>query len=252
MVKFLSILILTNFIILTICHSPKNFPNRNVKCSPPKTKNTGFFLSEETAEDLFSYPTPLSWHVHVTYKETNKDEIATAKKILEKATLYFKDYLLPDNCDNLFDAGGLCNIYDGELDHTAGGPFPIGQWSWYVPNHHLPMIVNWFITNREGLAVLFHPNTGCEFEDHSIWAMWVGEKWNLDTSIFVQDKQSAEFNNEVGDKQNPTCAAVNARCDVPLYKGPGTVCCTGTYCKCDNTEVNCRCTALHLSNEETE
>ena len=41
--------------------------------------------------------------------------------------------------------------------------------------------------------MLLHPNTGYEYEDHSIWAMWAGQPWPLDMSIFEQETQTNEF-----------------------------------------------------------
>jgi hypothetical protein len=29
------------------------------------------------------------------------------------------------------------------------------------------------------LALLVHTNTGCEYEDHSKWALWAGQKWQV-------------------------------------------------------------------------
>lgn len=43
------------------------------------------------------------------------------------------------------------------------------------------------------LSMLVHPNTGYEYEDHSIWAMWAGDPWPLDMSIFEQGTQTNEF-----------------------------------------------------------
>jgi hypothetical protein len=41
--------------------------------------------------------------------------------------------------------------------------------------------------------MLVHPNTGYEYEDHSIWAMWAGDVWPLDMSIFDKETQTNEF-----------------------------------------------------------
>ena len=38
--------------------------------------------------------------------------------------------------------------------------------------------------NRGDLDVLVHPNSGCEFEDHTEWAFWGGKSWELDGTIF--------------------------------------------------------------------
>ncbi len=32
--------------------------------------------------------------------------------------------------------------------------------------------------------ILVHPNSGCETEDHSSWALWGGNRWELDMTIF--------------------------------------------------------------------
>ncbi len=34
------------------------------------------------------------------------------------------------------------------------------------------------------LQILVHPNSGCETEDHSSWALWGGHAWELDMTIF--------------------------------------------------------------------
>lgn len=40
------------------------------------------------------------------------------------------------------DNGKLCMIYDHELDVTLG-PFPIGEWSMFVPVHYYNRVVPW-------------------------------------------------------------------------------------------------------------
>jgi len=41
--------------------------------------------------------------------------------------------------------------------------------------------------NRGNYDVLIHPNSGCELEDHSWWAFWGGNPWELDLSIMSHD-----------------------------------------------------------------
>lgn len=38
--------------------------------------------------------------------------------------------------------------------------------------------------NRGEFSIVVHPNTGYEYEDHSLWAMWSGQVWPLDMTIF--------------------------------------------------------------------
>ena len=40
------------------------------------------------------------------------------------------------------DNGKLCMIYDHELDITLG-PFPIGEWSMFVPTHYMSRVLPW-------------------------------------------------------------------------------------------------------------
>jgi len=38
-----------------------------------------------------------------------------------------------------------------------------------------PSFTPWLMLNRQGLAVLVHPNTDSPYEDHSAHALWLGE-----------------------------------------------------------------------------
>jgi aromatic ring-cleaving dioxygenase len=52
----------------------------------------------------------------------------------------------------------------------------------------VPQVVPWFTqmyTSVNTGSLLVHTNTGCEYEDHSIWALWGGTAWPLDMDIFV-------------------------------------------------------------------
>ena len=43
-------------------------------------------------------------------------------------------------------------------------------------NDQFDRIVPWLLLNRQGLAVLVHPNTGNAIADHTDHALWLGEK----------------------------------------------------------------------------
>jgi len=59
-----------------------------------------------------------------------------------------------------------------------------GEWSVFVPVDYYQLVVP-FMTQQYGdehtsqLALLVHTNTGCEYEDHSKWALWAGQKWQV-------------------------------------------------------------------------
>ena len=49
-------------------------------------------------------------------------------------------------------------------------------------------IVPWVMQRRRSLDVLVHPNTGCEAEDHTSWAIWGGQPWRLSLDYFYHDQ----------------------------------------------------------------
>ncbi len=51
--------------------------------------------------------------------------------------------------------------------------FPIAEFARFVP---------WLMINRQGLAVLVHPNTGRPRNDHLIHAIWLGEILDVDAT----------------------------------------------------------------------
>lgn len=231
----LSCLLLIVTFSLILSHSVKFPGSENVQCKPPQSLNRGFF-QVNYSENEFRFPNPISWHVHVTYMLTNKEDINRAAAVREKARFHFKDHLGPD-CPNRYDNKNLCMIIDHPLDITLG-PFPIGEWSVWVPNSYLNLLLSWFAQNRNGLSVLFHPNTGCEYEDHSDWAFWVGSKWNLDMSIFNKGEQTNEFDHIPGDIENPVCLTSGLNCGSPDFEGVFLACCGGLVCECGD---KCTC-----------
>mmetsp|Transcript_11634 Transcript_11634/g.17653 ORF Transcript_11634/g.17653 Transcript_11634/m.17653 type:complete len:236 (+) Transcript_11634:90-797(+) len=202
--------------------------------------------------DCDSYPTIMSYHVHITYMLTNKDQIKRAGELREEALVVFADLLGEDpvcrgtsnDPSGRYDNGELCMIYDHELDVTLG-PFPVGEWSMFVPVHYYNRVVPWYVQHRGEFSLLVHPNTGCEYEDHSIWAQWSGDKWNLDMSIFTPHTQTESFNQTLGTPENPSCQPRGQVCAAGNHDSPGfapqIVCCEGMSCSCGSKEGVCYC-----------
>ena len=72
----------------------------------------------------------------------------------------------------------MCLIYDHDIAvKLPEGPFFSGEWSMFVPVSHVNNVLMWFAshyTQVPSASLLLHPNTGYEYEDHSVWAMWAG------------------------------------------------------------------------------
>lgn len=143
------------------------------------------------------------------------------------------------------DNGRFCFIEDHNFNNDTLGPFAVGEWSVWVPVHSFGAIVPWFTQHRGQYNLLVHPNTGCEYEDHSIWAQWTGSSWNMDMSIFTQGTQTNEFGEPLGTVRNPSCAATQEVCafgDVNSASyAPSVLCCAGTSCNCDDASTSGKC-----------
>lgn len=186
-----------------------------------------------------SAPPVLSYHVHIVYDLYDDTQVQEAMALRESAREVFAP-LLGTDCDGRYDNGRLCMIDDHEFNTTlAGGPFPSGEWSLFTPVSYLSQVYPWFMQHHRSLSFLLHPNTGCEYEDHSIWAAWLGQPWPLNMGIFTEGQQTNEFNATRGDTGNPVCLPQHAVCGSKSQGGPQGACCQKLTCLCF-TE-NCYC-----------
>jgi hypothetical protein len=108
--------------------------------------------------DPHAFATPpaiLSWHVHITYFLTQPSNIQGALDLRSRTAQHFAPYLGPE-CDGRYDFGYLCLINDHNFanETLAGGPFPVGEWSIFVPWTHYSLVVPWMVQNR-GIFISF-------------------------------------------------------------------------------------------------
>jgi len=63
------------------------------------------------------------------------------------------------------------------------GPHLRSMYQVAFPTALLPTLLPWLMLNRDGLAILLHPETGDAYEDHATHSVWFGEKLplNLET-----------------------------------------------------------------------
>jgi len=177
-------------------------------------------------------PGIISYHIHVTYTLFNPPVVERALALRNHTRHIFKDFLGPD-CPGRYDYGYLCMIADHDLENTTliGGPFVSGEWSMFIPVGYHDLVVPWMMQNRGEFSIVVHPNTGYEYEDHSLWAMWAGQVWPLDMTIFDQGNQTNEFGHHPGDSDNPVCLPKGTVCgDTMFGLGPSTLCCFGLAC----------------------
>ena len=166
-------------------------------------------LNLRTSNGVPSPPPPaLSYHIHIVFDLSLPESLDAAIVLRDESRAYFSDMLGPD-CDGRFDNGHLCLIYDHDIAEVLDvGPFPSGEWSMFVPVSYVDAVLFWFTQHYKEVpsgSLLLHPNTGYEYEDHSIWALWAGDAWTINMDIFEEGVQENEFFHHPGDAANPVC-----------------------------------------------
>lgn len=63
------------------------------------------------------------------------------------------------------------------------GPHLRSMYQIAFPSDLLAILLPWLMLNREGLAVLLHPETGNAYADHTAHAAWLGEVLPLRTEV---------------------------------------------------------------------
>jgi aromatic ring-cleaving dioxygenase len=64
------------------------------------------------------------------------------------------------------------------------GPHPQAMYQIAFPRQMLARFVPWLMLNRDGLNVLLHPETGDDYRDHTVHAVWFGVALPLRVEVF--------------------------------------------------------------------
>ena len=125
-----------------------------------------------------------SYHIHVLFPS----DAAKVREALALQLGFMEAFSLIGEPNCTMSAGDPAPLVKEmcafEIDWAPAGPFLTAQYSFFVPSLQLTKAMAWTVRHRGTLDVLVHPNSGCEVEDHTRWAMWGGNKWEIDTSIF--------------------------------------------------------------------
>lgn len=107
-------------------------------------------------------PEVTEFHVHVYYDQESLE--------LAKTT-----------CDSMRDRFG---VEMGRMHEKPVGPHPCWSCQMRVPSEKIGPVMVWLCTNRAGLTIFCHPETGNSLADHADHAIWMGQMLDLDLSIF--------------------------------------------------------------------
>ncbi|KAI9291680.1 dopa 4,5-dioxygenase, partial [Neoconidiobolus thromboides FSU 785] len=115
-----------------------------------------------------SFPSPIKYFdLHFYFKEWDSASVASITTLRQSFIQAFP------------------HIKVFELVPRPVGPHPVGMFEAHVMSEEdLGKIIPWLLVNRNGHSVLVHPNTDNALNDHSIHAVFVGEKQELKLSIF--------------------------------------------------------------------
>ncbi|MBR9786456.1 MAG: DOPA 4,5-dioxygenase family protein [Vibrionaceae bacterium] len=87
------------------------------------------------------------------------------------------------------EAGERFCVKVGRVHEKLVGPHP--KWSCQIKftSNEFDELVPWLEQKRNGLSVLIHADTGNDLEDHTLHAYWLGERLELNLSLFGAEKQ---------------------------------------------------------------
>jgi DOPA 4,5-dioxygenase len=112
---------------------------------------------------MFAPPDAITgWHAHVYYDGGSREAAARLREGIAQA---FPDAVL------------------GRWHDKPVGPHPQAMYQVAFAPALFPTLVPFLALNREGLAVLVHPETGRQKADHLHHAMWMGAVLALDASV---------------------------------------------------------------------
>jgi len=85
---------------------------------------------------------------------------------------------LREGIDAAFPEARIGNWHD-----EAVGPHTVSMYQVVFSAEEFSRIVPWLMLNRAGLDVLVHPLAGSAYDDHTVYAMWLGDKLPLKLDV---------------------------------------------------------------------
>ena len=74
----------------------------------------------------------------------------------------------------------------GPVRNRPVGPHPLPMFeAWFQPDA-IAEVLPWILKNRQGLAVLIHPITGDDYQDHAEHAVWIGQALPLNLEFLKE------------------------------------------------------------------
>ncbi|MDZ8056311.1 MAG: DOPA 4,5-dioxygenase family protein [Aulosira sp. ZfuVER01] len=79
----------------------------------------------------------------------------------------------------------------GRWHDQSIGPHPKSMYQVAFAPNQFTQVVPWLMLNREGLDILVHPETGDDVTDHTAYALWLGNKLDLNIGFLQRIRPNA-------------------------------------------------------------
>ena len=109
------------------------------------------------------------YHAHIYYDEATREKAARLRQ-----TIW-----------NKFD------VQMGRFRDKPVGPHPEPMYEVVVKAELMAEFLPWLMTHRDGLTVLFHPESGQAYEDHAHWPVWLGKSLDLNLGWLAKGNRAA-------------------------------------------------------------
>jgi len=110
--------------------------------------------------ESFADPASISgYHAHIYYDPATTREVAARLRLGIAAA---------------FPAATIGSWHD-----EAVGPHTVAMYQVVFGQEDFARLVPWLMLNRDRLDVLVHPLAGNAYDDHTVYAMWLGDKLPL-------------------------------------------------------------------------
>jgi aromatic ring-cleaving dioxygenase len=103
------------------------------------------------------------YHAHVYYEPHTRRLAARLRNAIEKSF----------------------RVEMGRWREQPVGPHPRSMYQVKFGRGEFTKIVPWLMLNRSGLSVLVHPNTGDDYQDHAVNALWLGKPLRLRLACLI-------------------------------------------------------------------
>jgi aromatic ring-cleaving dioxygenase len=82
------------------------------------------------------------------------------------------------------EAGRLFKVSVGRVHEKLVGPHPAWSCQLAFSAAEFDKVIPWLDANRGGMDVFVHGISGDDLTDHTEYAYWLGNEWQLDLSMF--------------------------------------------------------------------